>query len=269
MSGSTHVRVTLALVLAVSLAGCGAVNLPFVDDGASGDDERARQISADAVAEMESVSAYEFSMRNVVEFGKNELNITADGVVNHSSERLFMNAELAVRTNTTRSRDFSQVYLVGDQQCLSASSGATDDWEVNSDQSSWNQGLSLEEQSTILNASGTEASLLANQTIRGEKVFVVQLSPDAETLKRVVANQSDADFSSVVVENATITQYVAQDDRRLLRSEMHVEYLVDGRDTTMRTTMNYTNYGDVGTIEIPEAAKDAGCGENASGNVAA
>lgn len=259
MTGSTHVRVSLALVLAVSLAGCGATTLPFVgDDG--GDDGRAEAIATDSVAEMQSVSAYNFTLENVVTFGGNELNMTADGTVNHTSERLFMDAELSVRTNTTQSKEFSRVYQLEDTRCREVGSGTSAEWNVTQGSAdAWNQGLSVEDQGRILNASGTDAVLLENETVRGTDVYVVQITPDAQALKTVVANGSDADFSNVVVRNATITQYVSQDRKRLLRTEMTVDYVVDGRQTTLELTMTYSDFGTDHPIEPPEDATDAGC----------
>lgn len=259
MTGSTHVRVSLALVLAVSLAGCGATGIPFVgDDG--GDDGRAEAIATDSVAEMQSVSAYNYTLANVVTFGGNELNMSADGTVNHTSERLFMDAVLSVRTNTTQSKEFSRVYVLDDTRCRAVGPTAAPEWNVtDGDVDAWNQGLSVRDQGRILNASGTDAALLENETIRGTDVYVVRIEPDTEALKTVVANGSDADLSNVLVRNATITQYVSQDRKRLLRTEMTVDYVVDGRRTTLELTMTYSDFGTDHPIEPPEAAKEAGC----------
>lgn len=263
MSGSTSVRVTLALVLAVSLAGCGAVNLPFVGGDDPGD-EQAEEIARDSVAEMESVAAYNFSTRMLVQFGQNRLNVTTDGTVNHTSDRLFMDTQLALNTNTSKSKDFSRVYVFGDQRCREEGDGTNaGTWNVTENASvSWNQGLSPAAQGRILNATGTHAELLDNATIHGQDVYVIRITPNHEALKQAVANESQADFSTVDIQNATITQYVAHDSNRLLRSEMDVRYYLDGRLTTMTLRMTYSDYGDVPEITPPEAAQDAGCSPN-------
>lgn len=265
MPGSTHVRVALALVLAVTLAGCGAVNVPFVDDGDASDGP-GEAIATDAVAEMRSVSAYNFSMRMTVEFGQNQLNMSADGSVNHSSERLFMASVLGLQTNTSRSKDFSPVYVLDDTRCRYDDAGRSDPgWNVTSNASgAWHQGLTPGEQGRLLNATGTTAVLVENTTVRGQDVHVVRITPNHDALRAVVANNSAVDFSNVDIRNATITQYVVQDSKRLLRSEMHVQYFLDGRLTTMRLTMTYSGFGDVPEITPPEDARDAGCEANAS-----
>jgi len=268
MTGSTHVRVALALALAVSLAGCGAANLPFLGDE-DPDDGEAERIAADAVGEMQTVSAYNFSTKQVVSFGQSELNVTADGTVNHSSERLRMEVVESVQTNTTRSKEFATVYVVGDTRCRSTSRSRTE-WNVTEDAGAWNQGLSPAAQAEILNASGTEAALLENTTVRGQDAYVVRIKPDVATLQRVVANQTSADLSTVAVRNASITQYVAHDDNRLLRSELDLAFVQQGRLTRTTLTMTYSDFGDVGPITIPE--NDDGepvCPTNVSSTVAA
>ncbi|NHN42131.1 hypothetical protein G9C85_10900 [Halorubellus sp. JP-L1] len=266
MTGSTHVRVALALVLAVSLAGCGAANLPFLGDD-DPDDGEAERIAADAVGEMQSVSAYNFSTRQIVSFGQNELNVTTEGTVNHSSERLRMEVVESVETNTTRSKQFSTVYVVGDTRCRSVSNDESE-WNVTAGADAWNGGLSPAAQAEILNASGTEAALLENTTVRGQDAYVVRITPDVAALERVVANETTADLSQVTVRNATITQYVAHDDNRLLRSEIDLAFVQQGRLTTMTLAMTYSDYGDVPPITIPE--NDDGepvCPTNASSSV--
>lgn len=259
MTGSTHVRVALALVLAVSLAGCGATNLPFLGDDDAGEDGQAEAIAADAVADMQAVSAYNFTMTQVVSFGQNEVNMTADGTVNHSSERLYMDVTESVLTNTTRSKEFTEVYVVDDTRCWrdeSTDSG----WNATNVSGVWNQGLSVDAQSDLLNATGTTAVLRENQTVGGETAYVVEIRPNVNALKDVVANDSSVDLSAVTVRNATITQYVSQDGRRLLRTTMHVTFVQDGRTTTLALEMTYTDYGDVGQITIPETeAGDSVC----------
>ncbi|MFC6951857.1 hypothetical protein [Halorubellus litoreus] len=254
MSGSTHARVALALVLAVSLAGCGATNLPFLGDDAA-DDGQAEAIATDAVSEMQSVSAYNFTMTQVVAFGQNEVNMTADGTVNHTSERLYMDVTESVLTNTTRSKEFTDVYVVDDTRCWRDSSTESG-WNSTSVSGVWNQGLSVESQGELLNATGTSAALLENQTVRGETAYVVEIRPNVNALKRVVANDSSVDLSEVTVRNATVTQYVSQDDRNLLRTTMHVTFVQQGRTTTVDLEMNYTDYDDVGQITIPETEDD-------------
>lgn len=250
MTGSTHVRVVLALVLAVSLAGCGATNLPFLGDDAD-DDGQAEQIAADAVGEMQSVSAYNFTMTQVVAFGQNEVNMTADGTVNHTSERLYMDVTESVLTNTTRSKEFTEVYVVDDTRCRTDRKSDSG-WSSTNASGLWNQGLSMDAQAELLNASGTTAVLRENRTVRGEQAYVVEIRPDADALERVVANTSDADLSAVTVQNATLTQYVAHDDNRLLRSTMHVTFVQEGRLTTVDLAMTYSDYDDVAPITIPE-----------------
>ena len=250
MTGSTNVRVVLALVLAVSLAGCGATNLPFLGDDAD-DGGQAERIAADAVGEMQSVSAYNFTMTQVVAFGQNEVNMTAAGTVNHTSERLYMDVTESVLTNTTRSKEFATVYVVDDTRCRTdrkADSG----WSSTNASGLWNQGLSMDSQAALLNASGTSAVLRENRTVRGETAYVVEVRPDEDALKRVVANTSDADLSAVTVRNATLTQYVSQDDNRLLRSTMHVTFVQAGRLTTVDLNMTYSDYDAVPQIDVPE-----------------
>ena len=252
MSGSTHARVALALVLAVSLAGCGATNLPFLGDDAA-DDGEAEAIAADAVAEMQSVSAYNFTMTQVVAFGQNEVNMTADGTVNHTSERLYMDVTESVQTNTTRSKEFTEVYVVDDTRCWEDSS--TDSgWNSTTVSGVWNQGLSVDSQGELLNATGTSAVLRENQTVHGETAFVVEIRPNVNALKDVVANDTGVDLAEVTVRNATLTQYVSQDDSQLLRTTMHVTFVQQGRTTTVDLEMHYTDYDDVGRITIPETA---------------
>jgi outer membrane lipoprotein-sorting protein len=265
MPGSPPVRVVLALVLAVTLAGCGAVNVPFVDDDEASDGP-GTEIATDAVAEMQSVSSYNFSMHQVVEFGQNQLNMSADGTVNHASERLFMESVLGLETNTSRSKDFSRVYLLDDTRCRYDDAGRGDPgWNVTTNASgAWHQGLTPGEQGRLLNATGTTAVLVENTTIRGQDAYVIRITPNHDALTDVVANNSQVDFSTVDVRNATITQYVAHDSKRLLRSEMHVEYFLDGRLTTMRLTMTYSSFGDVPEITPTEDAREAGCTTNAS-----
>jgi outer membrane lipoprotein-sorting protein len=268
MTGSTHVRITLALVLAVSLAGCGATNLPFLGDGDDGDG-RAEAIATDAVAEMQNVSTYNFSMRQVVSFGQNTLNVTADGTVNHSAQRLYMDVSQSVQTNTTRAKEFTEVYVVDGTRCW-ADDSVEDGWNESRTTGAWNQGLSVADQATLLNASGTEAALLENQTVRGVDAYVVEISPDADALKRVVANGSDVDVADVAVRNATITQYVAQDDNRLLRSSMNVVFVQEGRVLTLDVTMTYSDYGTATNITFP--VDDDGnelCSTNASATAVA
>jgi outer membrane lipoprotein-sorting protein len=250
MSGSTNVRVVLALVLAVSLAGCGAANLPFLGDDVD-DDGQAEQIAADAVGEMQSASAYNFTMTQVVGFGQNEVNMTAEGTVNHATERLYMDVTESVLTNTTRSKEFTEVYVVDDTRCRS-DRNADSGWSSTNASALWNQGLSADSQASLLNASGTSAVLRENRTVRGEPAYVVEVRPDAAALKRVVVNSSDADLSAVTVQNATLTQYVSQDDNRLLRSTMHVTFVQEGRPTTVDLNMTYSDYGDVPPITVPE-----------------
>jgi len=249
MSGSTNVRVVLALVLAVALAGCGATNLPFLGDDAD-DGGQAERIAADAVGEMQSASAYNFTTTQVVAFGQNEVNMTAAGTVNHTSERLYMDVTESVLTNTTRSKEFAEVYVVDDTRCRT-DRNADSGWSSSNATDLWNQGLSADSQATLLNASGTSAVLRENRTVRGETAYVVELRPDEAALKRVVANTSDADLSAVTVQNATLTQYVAHEDNRLLRSTMHVAFVQEGRLTTVDLEMTYSDYGDVPPITVP------------------
>jgi outer membrane lipoprotein-sorting protein len=250
MTGSTNVRVVLALVLAVSLAGCGATNLPFLGDDAD-DGGQAERIAADAVGEMQSVSAYNFTMTQVVAFGQNEVNMTAAGTVNHTSERLYMDVTESVLTNTTRSKEFAEVYVVDDTRCRT-DRDADSGWSSTNASGLWNQGLSMDSQAALLDASGTTALLRENRTVRGETAYVVEIRPDEDALKRAVANTSDADLSAVTVQNATLTQYVAHDDNRLLRSTMHVTFVQEGRLTTVDLNMTYSDYDDVPPIEVPE-----------------
>lgn len=262
MSGPTHVRVTLAVVLAVSLAGCGAVNVPFLGD-ADESDEKADEITADAVANLESVDAYNFTMSTVVEFGQNQLNMSADGSVNHSSERLVMESELGIRTNTSRSKEFSTVYVFADQRCRELDDDEGGGWNVTNDTTNrFDQGLTAADQRTLLNATGTEVDLLENETIRDQDVYVVRIRPNHDALTTVVENDTDVDLSNVDVQNATITQYVAQDSRRLLRSTIDLTYYVEGRLTTVTITQTYSGYGDVPPITASESARTAGCGTN-------
>jgi|GEM_PF-1161329 outer membrane lipoprotein-sorting protein len=270
MTGSTHVRVTLALVLAVSLAGCGAVNVPFFG-GDDADDGAAEELAVDSVSKMESVSAYNFSMTNTLTFGQNVVNMTADGRINHTTERLFMENGLTIRTNTTRATEFTQVYVVNDTRCVKGGEDGETTWDVsNGSANAWNQGLSLDAQSRILNASGTEATLLENQTVRGEDAYVIRISPDPAAFRSVVAEQNkNVSFANVAVQNATITQYVAQDDKRLLKTEMDVRYRQGDEPRTMQLSMRYSDYGDVDPIKPPKKAKNAGCTANASSSVVA
>ncbi|WP_323674695.1 hypothetical protein [Halorubellus sp. PRR65] len=254
MTGSTHARVALALVLAVSLAGCGATNLPFLGDDPA-EDGQAEAIAADAVSEMQSVSAYNFTTTQIVSFGQNEVNMTADGTVNHTSERLYMDVAESVLTNTTRSKEFTEVYVVDDTRCWKDSSTESG-WNSTTVSGVWNQGLSVDSQAALLNATGTSAVLRENQTVRGETAYVVEIAPNVNALKEAVANDSTVDLTEVTVRNATITQYVSQDDRRLLRTTMHVTFVQQGRKTTVDLEMNYDDYDDVGQITIPETEDD-------------
>lgn len=268
MTGSTHLRVTLALVLAVSLAGCGATNLPFLD-GEDADRGQGEAIAADSAAEMRNVSAYNFTMTQVVSFGQQRLNMTADGTVNHTSERLYLDGVQTVQTNTTRSKAFTEVYVLGDTRCRKDPT-AEGGWNETQTSGAWSQGLSPASQSTILNASGTSATLLANETVQGERAYVVEIEPDAGALKRVVANRSGTDVSAVTVQNATITQYVAHDDNALLRSDLHVTFVQNGRVTTLALTMTYSDYDDVDQITVPtDATGSPVCEANATETVRA
>ncbi|WP_439028604.1 hypothetical protein [Haloarchaeobius sp. DT45] len=244
MNSRKHVFVAVALALLVALAGCSAfVGTPTDDQDQ--ETPEGKQIKADAVNQMQSVHAYNYSMVTVVEFSDNELRTESSGTVNISSQRMSAtNIVTAVRTNSTQTRSFSQAYIFGDQQCLRIN----DKWEQSDvERSPWRANASLGAQQAILNDSETT---LRNGTLNGQDVYVIEVTPDREAIQQLVGE----DTGNVDFQKVTYQQYIDRESKQLLQSTMNATYVVNGRQATLNVEMAFTDYNTTHEVELPKAA---------------
>ncbi|WP_267642114.1 hypothetical protein [Haloarchaeobius amylolyticus] len=244
MNSRKHVFTTVALALLVALAGCSAFVGTPTDDG-DDDSPEGKEIKADAVNQMQSVHAYNYSMVTVVEFSDNELRTESSGTVNISAQRMAAtNVVTAVRTNSTQTRSFSEAYIFGEQQCLFID----DEWSQSDvDRSPWRANATLGAQQEILNNSETT---LRNGTLNGQDVYVIEVRPNQEAIQQLVGNDTgNVDFGEV-----TYRQYIDKDSKNLLQSTMNATYVVNGRAANLSVKMSFSDYNTTHEIELPRAA---------------
>ncbi|WP_435334896.1 hypothetical protein [Haloarchaeobius sp. TZWWS8] len=246
MNRRTHALSALALAFLVALAGCSA----FVADQEEKEVPDADEIQADAVAQLSSVESYNYSMTTTIEFGGNNLTSTAVGTVNRTAQRMSADPmTTTVRTNSTTSKKVSRAYVIGDQQCIHVNST----WEQKStDRSPWRGGANLSTQQELLNSS---TATVTNGTLDGQAVYVIEVKPDNEAIRKLVGEQESGD--EVEFRNVTYRQFVDKDSKNLLKSAMSATYVVSGREATMKVEMSFSDYNTSHPVTLPkEAVKD-------------
>ncbi|WP_435317098.1 hypothetical protein [Haloarchaeobius sp. TZWSO28] len=245
MNSRKHVFIAVALALLVALAGCSAfVGTP--SDGSDDETPEGQEIKADAVNQMQSVNAYNYSMVTVVEFSGNELRTESTGTVNVSAQRMSAtNIVTAVRTNSTQTRSFSEAFIFGEQQCLHIG----DEWrQEDVENSPWRTNASLGAQQEILNNS---KSTLRNETLaNGQEVYVIEVTPSQEAIQQLVGDDTgNVDFGEV-----TYRQYIDRDSKQLVKSTMNATYVVNGRAANLSVEMSFSDYNTTHEIELPKVA---------------
>ncbi|WP_435361026.1 hypothetical protein [Haloarchaeobius sp. DFWS5] len=240
MNRRKHALTALALALLVSLAGCGF----FLGNDGEEEVPDSEQIKADAVAQMEAVNAYNYSMVTTVAFGDNSMTTEAVGTVNVSAQKMSANPmQTSVKTNSTKTTKVTRVFIFDDQQCAHVN----DSWEQQPvDRSPWVGGANMSAQQDLLNDSSAS---VYNGTLNGEDVYVVEVTPDKSAIDQLVGDVENVEF-----QNVTYTQYVDTDSKRLLKSDMDAQYIVNGREATMSVEMSFSDYGTKHEITLPGAA---------------
>lgn len=238
------------LVLSVGLAGCSGLT--------GGDEEltEAERLQQDAIADMEDVDSYTFTMDMSMDMesdqGDATIDIRADGAANRAEERMYMNMTMDITSQGQTQSINQEVYQLGETMYVQqfgtwqSQSVGSDAWENNN----------AAQQSELLE--DADVSIVGNDTVNGVEVRVLEVEPDEEALEEFAQSgtntgQSGPTQSSMSIESATVRQYVAAESPHyVLRTEMDMEATVEGNPVTMTMTMSFDDLDEDVTIDVPE-----------------
>lgn len=227
----------IAVAVLVVTAGCAG----FGDTGVAS----AEEVRQDAVASMADVETYRMEMNVTLHANGQTLPMAMTGTFNRTGETAQM-------TTTVRGQSVES-YVDGTTMYLQTPTG----WQVRdvADRNPWNESLALERQRAILESA--DITELGEDTVDGEPVYVVQIDPDPERVKQVVARQQNRNFDDVSIRDVTYTQFVHRETGRLVGVEMNMTMTVSGQSADVTATMTFSGYDEPTDITIPEDARAA------------
>lgn len=270
MTQTRRIVLVIALSLAVVLAGCGAVTSgdggdngtavdPSNDVNSSNDIDpsnyEAETLQQEAQASMQEVNSLTMEMDIDMEvdgqMGSSSISMEADGAANYETQRMHFE-ELSIDLSTPRGEQSAtaEAYQIEDTMYIDDGSG----WQSQpADDSSWGQD-SVSQQSDLLE--GADVSIEGTEVVNGENTLVVSVEPTDEALQELAgetAGSSSSSASSMEIESATVTQYIAAEDPHyVMKSEVDMVAVIDGQNVDMTMTITMDDHEEEVTIDVPD-----------------
>lgn len=241
MNRSKLVPVFLALLL-VSLSGCGALGGGESTPESSEAAQRLQQQSVDA---MESVESYRMDLSMDVESESGSVTIDSDALIDRSERKMRMNMTIS------GAGMHEELVMFIEDRTAYIDTGMM--WQTQTyDYDVWSQQDRIAQQRELLNHS--RVTLAGNDTVDGEPVRVMEIHPDEDKLKEIVAQQPSSNYGNAEFESVQYTFYVSSETQRLRKMEMDASMTVDGNSGDVSITMTISDYGTNATVDIPPEA---------------
>jgi outer membrane lipoprotein-sorting protein len=232
----------VALLTTAGCAGLGGSGEPTTTDELT----RAEQIRQDSTAAMRNADSYRVSLQMNLTANGQSLTMTNDAVYDREARLARMDMSL-YGTEARAYVDGSTMYVQTRGR-----------WVVQnvSDRNIWESGNALANQREILASSN--ATVTGGDTVNGTAVTVLQVEPDPQKLKELVAQQQGRNFEGITIEDATYQMYVANETDRLRKMGMEMTMQISGQTAEAQMTAHYYGYDEPVDVTIPEDAKAAG-----------
>ena len=238
----------LVLAAMILLAGCSAMG-----DPAPPSDERALTVLNETTAAVEQVETYSVDQETYVraegQDGSRTVRVSGTGNVDRQRQRMWMQATVDGTTKQSYIDGFT-----GYKEC----GGMWDDYVVEnlSRDHGWDVHTPLGNQLELLEHTNVYWGETA--TIDGNETVVIYAHPSKQTLvdfsKR--RHRETTDLQEVNLKNATLTLWVDPDTHRPVQSQLELEMAKGGATAIARITIDYADYNEPISIEIPAAVRD-------------
>lgn len=268
MKTSKRIALVALTVLLVVGAGCLGASGGDGSDGTTngttnatdGEYENAtavRQAAADAMADVES---YTFTMEMTMETEQATIRSESHGAADVERQRLRQNQSMVMSQQGRNVTLNASTVLVGDTMYISyegqpwESTNLSEMPGATGSEDMWNQSSTLEQQQRLLNNSEVSFGENRTTTVNGQEAYVVVLDIDEGSLQEVMQGSStmqQTGTSQVEYRNVTVTQYVATDSMRVVRTEMSLNASTNGQTVHQEMVMTFDSFNEDVTIEPP------------------
>lgn len=268
MKTSKRIALVALTVLLVVGAGCLGASGGDGSDGTTngttnatdGEYENAtavRQAAADAMADVES---YTFTMEMTMETEQATIRSESHGAADVERQRLRQNQSMVMSQQGRNVTLNASTVLVGDTMYISyegqpwESTNLSEMPGATGSEDMWNQSSTLEQQQRLLNNSEVSFGENRTTTVNGQEAYVIVLDIDEGSLQEVMQGSStmqQTGTSQVEYRNVTVTQYVATDSMRVVRTEMSLDASMNGQTVHQEMVMTFDSFNEDVTIEPP------------------
>lgn len=262
MTRTRTVAVIVAVVLAVGLAGCGAMSA----DGGSADSSAAdintsnydaSELASSASTTMSEVESYTFTTDISIEASDDtstaSIEMEGDGKANHATERMYMDMHMDIDAGMRSVSEDVEAYQVGDTVHMKVRG----DWQSQPAQQATWTGTGPGMQSELL--ADSDVSIEGTETVNGEETIVVSVDPDEQTLEELAKQQSSTDASNedMEIRSASVTQYVSPEEPHyVVKSEIQMTAVSDdGVTMSMNATTTMDDHEEDISIDVPDEAR--------------
>lgn len=229
----------LAFVLALSLAGCGALQDSGTPDGPGTPD--GATIANETAAGIDAIDGYTYDSTVTASRNGTTSTVNVTGTVDRADRRLHFRQD---------SGDETSVQYVVDDTIYVRSGG---DWSSRSlgNGSFWTDGLPLGEQRSILERANVSDARTG--TVDGTDVYVLDVTVSERQLRDYLAQRLGFGFvSNVTFSDVSYRAHVTQEDHRLVRVTTETTVSYRGQALDVSTTLNLGGYDEPVTVELPD-----------------
>lgn len=258
MTRTRTIAIVLAVVLAIGLAGCGALSADSNDGGTDVDPSNysAESLQQEAQASMEAVDSLTLEMNIDMDIegpmSSGSMSIEGEGAANYGTERMhFESLEVDLSTPRGDRSASGEAYQVGSTMYVNDGTG----WNSQpADDTTWSQDTATQQTDLLEDA---EVSIEGAESVNGQDALVVSVAPSDAALEEMAgstAGSGSTSANSMEIESATVTQYIAAEEPHyVLKSE--VEMVVvgsQGEEVDMTMTVTMDDHGEDVTIDVPD-----------------
>lgn len=268
LPSNQSVKLTIALVVAVLLAGCAGAIVGEEEP----DDVDTDELQAESLDAMDEVDSFTFEMTQTFEMMGESMESTSEGAIDADAGELWIETVTEEEAMTVTSEQYvveDTMYLRMGDEWVKAEMGEEYDFDA-ADTSQHHEALDI-----------GNLTLEETTTFDGHEVYVVNVEMDGADMAELfeemdggfdhgmgVDEDVDEDFGDAFDEDIfeefdedaidiEMTQYVDAESFYVRYVEMDMKMTLLGMETSMTMEVTYDNFDDPVDIELPDAAEDA------------
>ena len=243
---------------------CGTIGIMCLSGCTTSDVITAAEVKTNMLGASSEVTSYQFSMEMTMSFPNmgddsgEELSTAMSGLgsIDITNQKMYLEQSADMQgTSITTS-----IYFV--EEVMYSNTPTTGWMKQNITTTLWNTYDQMEMQVSLIESS--EVKKLDDAKVNGVDCYVLELTPDLEQYYNMIMQQQGQDLSqlpegtdfSELMSDWLIKQWIAKDTNYMMKSYYTMTMNFFG-EITYDMTVEYTNYNEPVTIELPEEAESA------------